>query len=55
MSLGNQNIHANIIKNSIQKISPDLIVTYYKDYHSDHISLSKIVKTVAGHYTPILL
>ena len=54
-SLGNENIHTNIVKNSIQKVSPDLIVThYYKDYHSDHISLSKIVKTVAGHYTPIL-
>lgn len=54
-SLGNESIHTTIIKNSIQKVSPDLIVThYYKDYHSDHINLSKIVKTVAGHYTPIL-
>ena len=54
-SLGNESIHITIIKNSIQKVSPDLIVThYYKDYHSDHINLSKIVKTVAGHYTPIL-
>ena len=51
-NLGNENIHTNIVKNSIQKISPDLIVThYYKDYHSDHINLSKIVKNVAGHYT----
>ena len=54
-SLGNESIHTTIIKNSIQKVNPDLIVThYYKDYHSDHINLSKIVKTVAGHYTPIL-
>ena len=54
-SLGDKNAHSNIIKNSIQKVNPDLIVThYYKDYHSDHINLSKIVKTVAGHYTPIL-
>ena len=54
-SLGNENIHTNIVKNSIEKVSPDLIVThYYKDYHSDHINLSKIVKNAAGHYTPIL-
>ena len=54
-SLGNETIHNNIIKSGIQKVNPDLIVThYYKDYHSDHINLSKIVKNVAGHYTPIL-
>lgn len=54
-SLGNESIHTNIIKNSIQKIKPDLIVThYYKDYHSDHINLSKIVKNIAGHYIPVL-
>ena len=54
-SLGNENIHTNIVKNSIEKVSPDLIVThYYKDYHSDHINLSKIVKRSAGHYIPIL-
>ena len=54
-SLGNENIHTNIVKNSIEKVSPDLIVThYYKDYHSDHINLSKIVKRSAGHYIPVL-
>ena len=54
-NLGNEVIHANIIKNIIQKIKPDLIIThYYKDYHSDHINLSKIVKRTAGHYIPIL-
>ena len=54
-SLGNEAIHTSIIKNSIQKINPDLIVThYYKDYHADHVNLSKIVKKVAGHYIPIL-
>ena len=54
-SLGNENIHTNIVKNSIEKVSPDLIVThYYKDYHSDHINLSKIVKNVAGHHIPVL-
>ena len=54
-NLGNEGIHINIIKNSIQKIKPDLIVThFYKDYHSDHINLSKIVKTVTGHYIPVL-
>ncbi len=54
-SLGKEITHASIIKNSIQKINPDLIVThYYKDYHSDHVNLSKIVKNVAGHYVPVL-
>ena len=54
-SLSNEAMHINIIKNSIQKVNPDLIVThYYKDYHSDHINLSKIVKNVAGHYIPVL-
>ncbi len=54
-SLGNEAIHINTIKNSIQKVNPDLIVThYYKDYHSDHINLSKIVKNAVGHYTPVL-
>ena len=54
-SLRNEVMHINIIKNSIQKVNPDLIVThYYKDYHSDHINLSKIVKNVAGHYIPVL-
>ena len=54
-SLGNESIHTTIIKNSIQKVNPDLIVThYYKDYHSDHINLSKIVKNIAGHYIPVL-
>ena len=54
-SLGNESIHTTIIKNSIRKVNPDLIVTHYdKDYHSDHINLSKIVKNVVGHYIPIL-
>jgi LmbE family N-acetylglucosaminyl deacetylase len=44
-SLGSETIHTTIIKDSIQKVNPDLIVThYYKDYHSDHVNLSKIVK-----------
>ena len=54
-NLGNEANHTSVIKNSIQKVNPDLIVThYYKDYHSDHINLSKIVKRSAGHYIPIL-
>ena len=43
--LGNENNHFQIIKKCIVDISPDLIITHYsKDYHSDHRSLSKIVK-----------
>ena len=54
-SLGNEDKHTKIIKNSVLKLKPDIIVThYYKDYHSDHICLSKIIKTVAGHSIPIL-
>ena len=54
-SLGNEISHLQIIKECIIGISPDLIITHYsKDYHSDHRSLSKIVKKIAGHYIPIL-
>ena len=54
-NLGNDPKHTNIIKNSIQKINPDLVVThFYRDYHSDHTNLSQIVKTVTGHYVPVL-
>ena len=54
-SLGDSKDHIIIIRNKIIKIKPDLIVThYYKDYHSDHISLSRIIKNVVGHYIPIL-
>ena len=54
-SLGDETMHTNIIRSSVKKLNPDLIVThYYKDYHSDHINLSKIVKMIAGHYIPVL-
>ena len=43
------------IKKAIEKKSPDLIVTHFKnDYHSDHISLCEIVKKIAGHNVPVL-
>ena len=43
------------IKKNIYEIEPDLIITHYeKDYHSDHINLSKLVKQVASHYIPII-
>ncbi len=43
------------IKKNIEEIEPDLIITHYeKDYHSDHINLSKLVKQVASHYIPII-
>ena len=44
-SLGDERNHSQVIKKCIIDISPDLIITHYsKDYHSDHRSLSKIVK-----------
>ena len=53
--LGNETNHINIIKNSIKKNNPDLVIThFYKDYHSDHVNLSQIVKIVTGHYIPVL-
>ena len=54
-SLGDRRNHSQVIKKCIIDISPDLIITHYsKDYHSDHRSLSKIIKKIAGHYIPIL-
>ena len=54
-SLGNEAKHTKIIKSCILKVKPDIIIThFYKDYHSDHINLSRIVKTIAGHYIPVL-
>ena len=54
-SLGNEANHIKIIRSSILKVKPDLIVThYYKDYHSDHINLSNIIKNVVGHNIPVL-
>ncbi len=54
-SLGSSPHHYDVIKKNIEIIQPDLILTHYKkDYHSDHIYLSKVVKKIVGHYIPIL-
>ena len=43
--LGDDLGHKQIIKNHIEKIKPELIVTHSpKDYHTDHINLSIIVQ-----------
>lgn len=43
------------IKEYINSITPDLIITHDpEDYHSDHRSLSSIVKSVAGFTCPII-
>ncbi len=53
--LGYKNTDIIKIRRNIEDIQPDLIITHYeKDYHSDHISLSKMVKQVASHYVPII-
>ena len=53
--LGENKKHFRLIRENIEKNKPQLIVTHYKkDYHSDHIALSKIVKKISGHYIPIL-
>ena len=47
--------HRKIIKDSILKIMPDLIITHSEnDYHADHKSLSLITKSAVSHYIPIL-
>ena len=53
--LGDDLNHKEKVRNLINKIKPDLIITHDKeDYHSDHKILSKIVSEIAGHYIPII-
>ena len=53
--LGNEFLHKKKIFDEINKINPDLIVTYSQnDYHPDHRSLSRMVKSIAGIYYPVL-
>jgi LmbE family N-acetylglucosaminyl deacetylase len=53
--LGIEMGHAMIIKESILKIMPDLIITHSEnDYHADHKSLSLITNRAVSHYIPIL-
>ena len=53
--LGNDKSHLDKLRNQLDRIKPDLIVTHStKDYHSDHIALSRIVKQIASHYIPII-
>ena len=43
--------HFRLIRENIEN-KPQLIVTHYKkDYHSDHIALSKIVKNIGTLYS----
>lgn len=43
------------IKNYIEKINPDLIVTHApNDYHSDHRCVSYLIKNISGFNTPII-
>ena len=43
------------LKNHIDRINPDLIITHPpEDYHSDHRSLSNYVKSSAGFKYPVL-
>ena len=53
--LGEDIEHKKIIKESILKIMPDLIITHSEnDYHADHKSLSSITRGAVSHYIPIL-
>ncbi len=53
--LGNSLDHSKLIKENIDKIQPDLIVTHHQnDYHSDHVELSMLVKKAISHYAPVL-
>ena len=49
------NFYTKKIFDEINKINPDLIVTHSQnDYHPDHRALSRMVKSVAGIYYPVL-
>lgn len=53
--LCNDSKHYLRLKNIIDKLKPNLILTHHKnDYHSDHTTLSDLVKRIACHYIPIL-
>ena len=53
--LGYNQSHREILREKIDEIYPDLIIThYYKDYHSDHRVLSRLVTDISGHKFPIL-
>ena len=53
--LGNDFLHQKKIHYEINRINPDLIITHsHNDYHPDHRSLSKIVKSIAGIHYPVL-
>ena len=47
--------HKYRLKEKIELLKPDLIITHYwLDYHSDHRNLSKLVNEIASHYIPII-
>ena len=47
--------HKYKLKEKIELLKPDLIITHYwLDYHSDHRNLSKLVHQITGHYVPII-
>ncbi len=53
--LGDNLNHKLKIRNLINKIKPDIIITHdKKDYHSDHRILSNFVSEIAGHYIPVI-
>ena len=53
--LGDDISHTKILRENINSIKPDLVITHYKnDYHSDHRLLSKYVEEIAGHHVPVL-
>ncbi len=53
--LGSDPNHFNSIRNIINKIKPDLIITHSNiDYHSDHRVLSNYISDASGHYFPII-
>ena len=53
--LGEDPEHRQIIKKSIFKFMPDLIVTHSEnDYHADHRCLSLLTSSIVSHYIPII-
>ena len=53
--LGDDPEHKKLIKQTILKVMPDLVITHSEfDYHSDHRILGKFTKDTVSHYLPIL-
>ncbi len=53
--LGDNEKDKNILREKINKLSPELIITHANnDYHVDHRKLSELVTSIVSHYIPVI-